>query len=164
METKSAETTPTSSAATTVDKKDDSIVENDDSKPTGENSNNLSLVEAARKYEELRGAQKRKYDEVETVTGEEDEINIIEINCKLFTFLDQNWEERGRGSLRLNDSKSSQNKQSRVVFRASGSLRVLLNTQVRKFSRIQRELLIKIVHFRCGREWFAISPAKSPSG
>lgn len=89
-------------------------------------ANNLSLVEAARKYEEMKGAQKRKYEEVETITGEEDEENIIEINCKLYTFENSNYEERGRGTLRLNDTKSS----SRVVFRASGSYRVLLNTKV----------------------------------
>ena len=89
----------------------------------------MSLVEAARKYEEMRGALKRKYEEVEITTGEEDERNILEINCKLFTFIENNYEERGRGILRLNDSKSA-NSQSRVVFRASGSLRLLLNTKV----------------------------------
>lgn len=89
-------------------------------------TNNMSLVEAARKYEEMKGAQKRKYEEVETITGEEDEENILEINCKLYTFENSNYEERGRGTLRLNDTKSS----SRVVFRASGSYRVLLNTKV----------------------------------
>lgn len=53
----------------------------------GEESNpvdkNMKLVEAARKYEEMRGAQKRKYEEVEITTGEEDERNILEINCKV---------------------------------------------------------------------------------
>jgi Ran-binding protein 3 len=87
-----------------------------------------SLVEAARKYEEMRGAQKRKYEEVEVTTGEEDERNILEISCKLFTFIENNYEERGRGTLRLNDSKSSSH--SRVVFRSSGNLRLLLNTKV----------------------------------
>lgn len=89
----------------------------------------MSLVEAARKYEEMRGAQKRKYDEVEITTGEEDERNVLEINCKLFTFVENNYEERGRGILRLNDSKST-SLQSRLVFRASGSLRLLLNTKI----------------------------------
>jgi Ran-binding protein 3 len=88
--------------------------------------NNLSLVEAARKYEEMKGTQKRKYEEVEVITGEEDEENILEINCKLYTFENSNYEERGRGTLRLNDTKNS----SRVVFRAAGSFRVLLNTKV----------------------------------
>jgi Ran-binding protein 3 len=66
--------------------------------------NNLSLVEAARKYEEMKGAQKRKYEEVEVITGEEDEENILEINCKLYTFENSNYEERGRGTLRLQSS------------------------------------------------------------
>jgi Ran-binding protein 3 len=92
------------------------------------NDNNITLVEAARKYEEMRGAQKRKYEEVEITTGEEDERNILDINCKLFTFIENNYEERGRGNLRLNDSKS--NSSSRVVFRSSGNLRLLLNTKV----------------------------------
>lgn len=37
-----------------------------------------SLTEVAREYEESR-VQKRKYEEVETFTGEEDEINIIDV-------------------------------------------------------------------------------------
>lgn len=90
-------------------------------------TNSLSLVEAARRYEEMKGAQKRKYEEVEVITGEEDEKNVLDISCKLFTFDKNNWEERGRGCLRLNDCKNSA---SRVVFRASGSLRLLLNTKV----------------------------------
>lgn len=104
------------------------VGEEKESTETISSDNNLKLVEAARKYEEMRGAQKRKYEEVETTTGEEDERNILEINCKLFTFIENNYEERGRGMLRLNDSKASSH--SRVVFRASGSLRVLLNTKV----------------------------------
>ncbi|XP_055679916.1 ran-binding protein 3 [Lutzomyia longipalpis] len=87
-----------------------------------------SLTEVAREYEESR-AQKRKYEEVETITGEEDEKNILDINCKLFTFTSSTWEERGRGSLRLNDPKSGATN-SRVVFRAAGSHRVLLNTKI----------------------------------
>lgn len=102
--------------------------ENKEKVETISSDNNMSLVEAARKYEEMRGAQKRKYEEVEITTGEEDERNILEINCKLFTFIENNYEERGRGILRLNDSKEGS--RSRVVFRASGSLRLLLNTKV----------------------------------
>ncbi|XP_050087332.1 ran-binding protein 3 [Anopheles aquasalis] len=86
-----------------------------------------SLEEAARRYEESRGALKRKYEEVETITGEEDERNVVEIACKLFAFAKSNWEERGHGTLRLNDKE---NNESRVVFRQSGNLRVLINTKV----------------------------------
>ncbi|XP_001955399.3 ran-binding protein 3 [Drosophila ananassae] len=87
-----------------------------------------SLNDVAREYEESR-AQKRKYEEVETFTGEEDESNIVDVSCKLFAFVNSNWEERGRGSLRLNDSKNGRGN-SRVVFRTSGNLRLLLNTKV----------------------------------
>lgn len=82
----------------------------------------------ARQYEESR-AQKRKYEEVETFTGEEDETNVMDVNCKLFAFVASNWEERGPGNLRVNDNKDRQ-KSPRVVFRTSGNLRVLLNTKI----------------------------------
>lgn len=96
-----------------------------------------SLSESAREYEELRAA-KRKYDEVEVKTGEEGETNIIQLSCKLFAFdkASGSWQERGRGNLRLNDlevtDESGSYTQSRLVFRTSGSLRVVLNTKVSK--------------------------------
>lgn len=111
-----------------VAKEDDGLTQSTDSTLKDGEVKTDTLVEAARKYEEMRGAQKRKYEEVEVTTGEEEERNILEINCKLFTFIENNYEERGRGILRLNDSKSSS--QSRVVFRSSGNLRLLLNTKV----------------------------------
>lgn len=63
------------------------------------------------------------------MTGEEDERNVIDVSCKLFAFVESTYEERGRGSLRLNDPKK-EGGSSRVVFRTSGTLRVLLNTKV----------------------------------
>lgn len=99
------------------------------------NKEGKSLSESAREYEESR-AIKRKYEEVEIKTGEEEEINILHISCKLFTY-DKgsgSWQERGRGNLRLNDQEVSDNNsthmQSRLVFRTFGSLRVILNTKV----------------------------------
>lgn len=91
-----------------------------------------SLTESAREYEELR-ANKRKYDEVQVKTGEEDETNIISISCKLFLFdkITSSWQERGRGTLRLNDFEIDENHiGSRLVFRTAGSLRVILNTKI----------------------------------
>lgn len=97
-----------------------------------EESSVEDLTKAAREYEESR-AQKRKYDEVETFTGEENEVNVLDVNSKLFAFVASNWEERGPGSLRLNDLKdASGTRNSRVVFRTSGNLRVVLNTKVWK--------------------------------
>lgn len=91
-----------------------------------------SLSESAREYEESRPV-KRKYEQVEVITGEEDEHNILKISCKLFAF-DKNtssWQERGRGTLRLNDFAADDHIGSRLVFRTAGSLRVILNTKVR---------------------------------
>ncbi|KAL1497268.1 hypothetical protein ABEB36_008261 [Hypothenemus hampei] len=91
-----------------------------------------SLTDYAREYEESR-AVKRKYDEVEIKTGEEEETNVLTLTCKLFTFdkISSNWQERGRGNLRLNDFKTDDHQfGSRLVVRASGSFRVILNTKI----------------------------------
>ncbi|KAK9687607.1 RanBP1 domain [Popillia japonica] len=99
------------------------------------NREGKSLTESAREYEESR-AIKRKYEEVEVKTGEEEEINILHISCKLFAYdkASGSWQERGRGNLRLNDQEVSDNgctyTQSRLVFRTFGSLRVILNTKI----------------------------------
>lgn len=135
-----------------------------------------SLTEVAREYEESR-SRKRKFEEVETFTGEEDETNVLnvkkhltgflgkksvisfslQINCKLFTFVASVYEERGRGSLRVNDPKDGDsNSSSRVVFRAAGSLRVLLNTKVRVTVRVTRPCPYSIsssLFSRSGRAW-----------
>lgn len=95
-----------------------------------ESSTVEDLTKVAREYEESR-AQKRKLDAVETFTGEENEINVLDFSCKLFAFISSNWEQRGPGGLRLNDVKSStEDARSRVVFRTLGNFRVLLNTKV----------------------------------
>lgn len=95
-----------------------------------ESSTVEDLCSVAREYEESR-VQKRKLDAVETFTGEENEINVLDFSCKLFAFIASNWEQRGPGGLRLNDVKSStEDARSRVVFRTLGNFRVLLNTKV----------------------------------
>ncbi|XP_044263336.1 ran-binding protein 3 isoform X2 [Tribolium madens] len=90
-----------------------------------------SLSESAREYEESR-ANKRKYEEVEIITGEENETNILNINCKLFAFdkASGSWQERGRGVLRLNDFEGDGHVQSRLLFRTTGIWRVILNTKI----------------------------------
>ena len=90
-----------------------------------------TLTESAAEYIESH-AQKRKYEEIETVTGEEDERNVYKMNAKLYVFdkVATHWQERGRGSLRLNDSVVEEEKQSRLVMRTGGSLRVILNTKL----------------------------------
>ncbi|XP_067135895.1 ran-binding protein 3-like isoform X2 [Centruroides vittatus] len=89
-----------------------------------------SLSESAEEYQSRQ--VKRKFDEVTVITGEEDESNVLQINCKLFAFnkLASTWQERGRGILRLNDREVDGTLHSRVVMRTQGSLRVVLNTKV----------------------------------
>ena len=68
-----------------------------------------TLSESAAEYTENHNSNKRKYDVVDVVTGEETESNVLQANVKLYIFDSdkKNWIERGRGSLRLNDDPSS---------------------------------------------------------
>jgi len=93
-----------------------------------------TLSESAAEYTENHNSNKRKYDVVDVVTGEETESNVLQANVKLYIFDSdkKNWIERGRGSLRLNDDPSSTlgHLRSRLVMRTVGSLRVVLNTKL----------------------------------
>ncbi|XP_060528256.1 ran-binding protein 3 [Cylas formicarius] len=110
-----------------------SAVKNDVAKDCpADSSKAKSLSDSAREYEEMR-ACKRKYDAVEVKTGEEEETNVLSLSCKLFSFDKDSstWHERGRGTLRLNDFEVDENMTgSRLVFRTTGSLRVILNTKI----------------------------------
>ncbi|KAG7212524.1 hypothetical protein KM043_012832 [Ampulex compressa] len=88
----------------------------------------LTLTQAAQELEEANRANKRKYSQVTLLTGEEGETNILQINCKLFAFdkATTSWQERGRGTLRLND----RDEESRLVGRTAGTQRLILNTKV----------------------------------
>lgn len=46
----------------------------------------LTLSQAAQALEEANRANKRKYNQVTLLTGEEGETNVLQINCKLFAF------------------------------------------------------------------------------
>jgi len=102
-----------------------------------------TLNENAKEYFESHIAPKRKYDEVEVITGEENEHNVLHLSGKLYIFhKPKGWLEKGRGELRLNDlsvaaantsiSRDAKRKvlSSRIVMRTVGSLRVILNTKV----------------------------------
>ncbi|EFN86607.1 ran-binding protein 3 isoform X2 [Harpegnathos saltator] len=88
----------------------------------------LTLTQAAQALEEANRANKRKYNQVTLLTGEEGETNVLQINCKLFAFdkTTCSWLERGRGTLRLNDLEE----ESRLVGRTAGTQRVILNTKI----------------------------------
>ncbi|NXN50132.1 RNB3L protein, partial [Rynchops niger] len=69
---------------------------------------NATLIESAAACIS-KPVEKFLLDKVEVITGEEAEHNVLQINCKLFVFnkLSLTWIERGRGSLRLNDTSSN---------------------------------------------------------
>ncbi|XP_009327731.1 PREDICTED: ran-binding protein 3-like [Pygoscelis adeliae] len=94
---------------------------------------NTTLTESAAAFIS-KPAEKILLDKVEVITGEEAEHNVLQINCKLFIFnkLSLTWIERGRGSLRLNDTSSGKCGllQSRLIMRNQGSLRLILNTRL----------------------------------
>merc|ERR1719244_219219 len=92
-----------------------------------------TLSESAAEYT-VSHSNKRKYDVVDVVTGEEEESNVLQANVKMYLFDTEkrNWAERGRGLLRLNDSPVSTpgHLKSRLVMRTTGNMRVVLNTKL----------------------------------
>ncbi|KAF3388787.1 Ran-specific GTPase-activating protein 2 [Penicillium rolfsii] len=66
-------------------------------------------------------------------TGEEEEENLFACKGKLFHFSGGEWKERGVGSFKVNARKSDDGKQhGRMIMRADGNLRVMLNSPVFK--------------------------------
>ncbi|XP_008579642.1 PREDICTED: ran-binding protein 3-like [Galeopterus variegatus] len=102
---------------------------------------NTSPVESAAAFSS-QPPQKCLLEKIDVITGEEAEHNVLKINCKLFIFnkTTQSWTERGRGTLRLNDTASSNcgTLQSRLIMRNQGSLRLILNSKLWAQMKIQR--------------------------
>ncbi|KAK7501509.1 hypothetical protein BaRGS_00007313, partial [Batillaria attramentaria] len=103
-----------------------------------------TLEESAREYQ-AKHDNKVDLKEVQVITGEEDESNVLQANGKLFVFDcdTQTWVERGRGTVRLNDMsprhpQNSHTFQSRLVMRTQGSLRVILNTKIWPGMNVER--------------------------
>ncbi|XP_041937153.1 ran-binding protein 3-like isoform X3 [Alosa sapidissima] len=80
--------------------------------------------------------------QVQVITGEERESNVVQLSCKLFVLErgTQSWSERGRGILRLNDLATGNRGelQSRIVMRHQGSLKLILNTKLWPHTRLKR--------------------------
>eukprot|EP00058_Branchiostoma_floridae_P007128 XP_002592616.1 hypothetical protein BRAFLDRAFT_130833 [Branchiostoma floridae] len=91
------------------------------------------LLESAARYQESHTSSV-DFAEVEKVTGEEGERNVMQCQCRLFLFnnASQSWQERGRGCLRLNDlpEQDDGSFHSRMVMRSQGSLRLLMNCKL----------------------------------
>ncbi|CEJ59182.1 hypothetical protein PMG11_07815 [Penicillium brasilianum] len=66
-------------------------------------------------------------------TGEEEEENLFTCKGKLFHFSSGEWKERGVGTFKVNSRTSETGKQhGRMIMRADGALRVMLNSPVFK--------------------------------
>lgn len=64
-------------------------------------------------------------------TGEENESTEFTAKGKLYYFDDKKWKERGTGTFKLNlKTESNGKKSARIIMRADGALRVMLNSAV----------------------------------
>uniref|UniRef100_A0AAY5L4W5 RanBD1 domain-containing protein n=1 Tax=Esox lucius TaxID=8010 RepID=A0AAY5L4W5_ESOLU len=102
-----------------------------------------SLRESAAAYTaSCRRQRVVRLRQVQLLTGEEKESNVVQLSCKLFVLekRTQSWTERGRGVLRLNDlaSGTKGELQSRIVMRHQGSLKVILNTKLWPHTHLRR--------------------------
>lgn len=80
---------------------------------------------------EVSDAEKMVFTEQETMTGEEDEMNIFHARGKLYEMESGSWKERGPGLFKLNVNKET-GKSARIVMRRDGSLNLLLNAMLFK--------------------------------
>ncbi|VDN21536.1 unnamed protein product [Gongylonema pulchrum] len=111
-----------------------------------------------------------KDEDAEVVTGEEDEINLYHTTCKLHSFDTETkkWTERGMISLRINQSRAGFSLAHRIVGRAVGNQRVLINSQIFpdmivekvsnkrvKFSATVPESEVPVLFLATGSEYFA---------
>lgn len=108
-----------------------SVKENQDETNSNEaTSSGDGLAAAAAEYERSHARPPPPTTNY-TITGEEGEINVLQISCRLFAWEAGSWRERGRGVLRLNDAGAGASTGgARLVARVAGSLRVVLNTQL----------------------------------
>ncbi|KKK26484.1 hypothetical protein ARAM_000273 [Aspergillus rambellii] len=76
-----------------------------------------------------------RFFERPTETGEEEEKTYFSCKAKLFQFSDKEWKERGVGTFKVNVRVSNgveDKKAARMIMRADGVLRVMLNTPLFK--------------------------------
>ncbi|KAJ5232938.1 hypothetical protein N7468_005894 [Penicillium chermesinum] len=73
-----------------------------------------------------------RFYEQEMATGEEEELTSFSCKAKLFKFLDGEWRERGIGTFKVNCRYDHGRLVGRMIMRADGALRVMLNSPVFK--------------------------------
>ncbi|KAG4105357.1 PH domain-like protein [Neocallimastix lanati (nom. inval.)] len=113
----------------------------------GSSQNNSSSFESllkseGKQFDKNEGKEENKnsqFKETDTKTGEEDEECIHSVRAKLYEDENNSWKERGIGLFKINCNKENKSK-VRLVMRAEGILRVILNERIipgMKFSIIQ---------------------------
>ena len=74
---------------------------------------------------------KRHSSEPPVETGEENETTKFSAKGKLYYFDDKKWKERGAGTFKVNTNTDSDgNLSGRMIMRADGALRVMLNSAI----------------------------------
>ncbi|GAB2269427.1 hypothetical protein Dimus_004345 [Dionaea muscipula] len=68
--------------------------------------------------------------EVHLETGEENEKTVFSADSVLFEYLDGGWKERGKGEVKVNVSTGVEKERARLVMRARGNLRLILNASL----------------------------------
>lgn len=106
----------------------DRVVE---SKPEDDDHNNKKEEERKdrEKEDDVEAIKKRKF---ETITGEEGEETVFQGDFKMFVWdkSTSNWIEKGRGQLKLNDTIETHESKSRLIMRAGGTYRIILNVAI----------------------------------
>lgn len=92
-------------------------------------SNNEAPNEPKPGDDDVETIKKRKF---ETITGEEDEETAFQGDFKLFAWdiSTSNWNEKGRGQLKLNDKLDVDGRKSRLIMRTGGTYRIILNVAI----------------------------------
>ncbi|KAJ9270309.1 hypothetical protein DTO212C5_3552 [Paecilomyces variotii] len=105
---------------------------------SGDNSDEEGEQDEAKPGSELPTFEKDKEDErffeQPIETGEEEETTYFSCKAKLFGFSGKEWKERGLGTFKVNvkEPKGDGKKTARLIMRADGVLRVMLNTPIFK--------------------------------
>ncbi|KAJ5739217.1 hypothetical protein N7533_012001 [Penicillium manginii] len=96
--------------------------DNEEDEGEGEGAEENNTFEAAKTDE--------RFFEQTIETGEEEEKTIFVCKAKLFSFTDGEWKERGIGTFKVNARDVGGKKVGRMIMRADGALRVMLNSPV----------------------------------
>lgn len=101
---------------------------------------------------------KKDMKEVESKTGEEDEVTVAEVLTKIYRFEKDDkgsgWKEGGKGDLRVNKLEGKDGKKSaRLIMRTDKTLRVILNVPIFKEMTVERadEKLVKVISVMEGK-------------